>query len=99
MRGLTSRIFHLVLINSIPDRYRLVVLVEFAKPAFAVTLDERTTPVTAKVVLPKSGLADHFWSPKLVRPDHFWSPKMVGQTIFVRQKWSCLAKNGPLFDH
>ena len=33
--------------------------------------------VTAKVVLPKSGPADHFWSPKLVRPDHFWSPKMV----------------------
>ena len=25
--------------------------------------------VMAKVVLPKSGPADHFWSPKVVRPD------------------------------
>ena len=40
-------------------------------------------PVMAKVVLSKSGPADHFWSPKLVRTDH----------LFVRQKWSCLAKN------
>ena len=34
-------------------------------------------PVMAKVVLPKSGPADHLWTPKLVRPDHICPPKMV----------------------
>ena len=48
LRGRTSRIFLPVVLNNIPwlypDRYRLDVLVELAKPAFAGSLDERTTP-------------------------------------------------------
>ena len=31
----------------------------------------------AKVVLPKSGPADHFWSPKVVQLDHICPPKVV----------------------
>ena len=38
---------------------------------------EPTWTVTAKVVLPKSGPADHFWSPKIVRPDYICPPKVV----------------------
>ena len=37
----------------------------------------RRYDVMAKVVLPKSGPADHFWSPKLVWPDHLWTLKLV----------------------
>ena len=42
--------------------------------------------VMAKVVLPKSGPTDHFWSPKMVRPDHICPPKIV----LPCQKWSAI---------